>query len=622
MIFLYKKLSDYKLHEKLLPASEFSLFSSMPKTDLANIDSDLASAIIREADSFLTQEIPILPASLYMQFCKDGNRINFEKIYFHRRNSLKTLLVAEQITKSKKYIEKIIDYTWAILEETGWSLPAHNWVRDRDDSSGIFANLPNCYQNAPWFVDLFSAETGAILAMVYFYMKDAFCEENAQILVERLRYELDRHVLTPFLATDNMWWMGLMGNFVNNWNPWIISNILTITAIIETNDVRRSELVEKSCRCLDCFTSFYPEDGGCNEGSVYWFEAGACLFDSLELLDEMTGGCPELFQNPLYNNIMSYIQKVHINDLYFITYGDAHPRHVQDGKLYRRIGRRFQNPVMAGFGQEMCTRYRDFSPETRASNPSRFIRNLIDNEDMSISYTPDLISALPDTQLCAMRQTQNPQKGFYVWVKGGHNDESHNHNDLGSVGLYVDGEPCLIDLGVGTYTKFTFSDMRYTLFPIRSCDHNIPLIHGAGQHEGADYHTDFFEIDEKNRTIRVGLKNAYENKDEMESFVRTVQLTDTKLILTDTITTKTAGEIVTNFYFLQQPEIVTAGTISLQNGLSMTYSPDVEASVETIVFEEDGLKTDWNTDCVYRLSFRTIKDTCNTNTTYQIFKTI
>jgi len=118
------------------------------------------------------------------------------------------------------------------------------------------------------------------------------------------------------------------------------------------------------------------------------------------------------------------------------------------------------------------------------------------------------------------------------------------------------------------------------------------------------------------------LKNAYENKDEMESFVRTVQLTDTKLILTDTITTKTAGEIVTNFYFLQQPEIVTAGTISLQNGLSMTYSPDVEASVETIVFEEDGLKTDWNTDCVYRLSFRTIKDTCNTNTTYQIFKTI
>ena len=40
-----------------------------------------------------------------------------------------------------------------------------------------------------------------------------------------------------------------------------------------------------------------------------------------------------------------------------------------------------------------------------------------------------------------------------VWslaVKGGSNDDSHNHNDVGSVILYRNEKPLLIDLGVET----------------------------------------------------------------------------------------------------------------------------------------------------------------------------
>ena len=38
--------------------------------------------------------------------------------------------------------------------------------------------------------------------------------------------------------------------------------------------------------------------------------------------------------------------------------------------------------------------------------------------------------------------------GLYLAAKGGHNDESHNHNDIGNFIVYADGRPILIDAGV------------------------------------------------------------------------------------------------------------------------------------------------------------------------------
>ena len=59
---------------------------------------------------------------------------------------------------------------------------------------------------------------------------------------------------------------------------------------------------------------------------------------------------------------------------------------------------------------------------------------------------------LPDLQLRIYQQA-----GMILVAKGGHNGESHNHNDVGSFMLYVDGEPVILDAGNMTYTAKTFS---------------------------------------------------------------------------------------------------------------------------------------------------------------------
>src|SRR6185369_13266392 len=98
-------------------------------------------------------------------------------------------------------------------------------------------------------------------------------------------------------------WMGFSGPPPNNWNPWIVSNWLTATLLIERDEKRRQSAVAKTLRCLDHFLNGYAADGGCDEGPSYWGRAGASLFDCLELIHQATGGSLNGFSFPLVHQI-------------------------------------------------------------------------------------------------------------------------------------------------------------------------------------------------------------------------------------------------------------------------------------------------------------------------------
>ncbi len=78
-------------------------------------------------------------------------------------------------------------------------------------------------------------------------------------------------------------------------------------------------------------------------------------------------------------------------------------------------------------------------------------------------------------------------RGLTVAAKGGHNDESHNHNDVGEFVVYCDGKPLLIDAGVETYSRKTFSPQRYEIWTMQSAYHNLPTIDGVQQAPGAAF---------------------------------------------------------------------------------------------------------------------------------------
>ena len=85
----------------------------------------LGNRILPLAQNALTAPIPDLPASLFMEFVRIGDRKHYEKPYFQRRQMLEALVLAEGYEYRGRFIDRIIDYLWAIMGEYTWSLPAH-----------------------------------------------------------------------------------------------------------------------------------------------------------------------------------------------------------------------------------------------------------------------------------------------------------------------------------------------------------------------------------------------------------------------------------------------------------------------------------------------------------------
>jgi hypothetical protein len=61
------------------------------------------------------------------------------------------------------------------------------------------------------------------------------------------------------------------------------------------------------------------------------------------------------------------------------------------------------------------------------------------------------------------------------------------HNDVGNFLLYCDSVPVLVEAGVETYTKFTFSSARYGIWTMQSGYHNLPTLNGIDQEPGKEH---------------------------------------------------------------------------------------------------------------------------------------
>jgi hypothetical protein len=286
--------------------------------------------------------------------------------------------------------------------------------------------------------------------------------------------------------------MGFTPREVNNWNPWINSNWLASVLLLERDPERRVRAVEKTARSLDRFIDAYPDDGGCDEGPSYWGRAGASLFESLELLHAATGGRLDVYREPVVRAIGQYIARVYIAGDYYVAMGDASAKVKPEPELVFRYGRAVGDGSLAGFGAFLAARRGPYGPGdvARYGSLARALPALFGARDLAATPPSEPLDGevwLPDLQLMAARERPGSTAGLYVAAWGGHNGQSHNHNDVGNVVVYADGQPVLVDVGAPEYTSRTFSPRRYEIWTMQSAWHTLPAINGVDQKDGADF---------------------------------------------------------------------------------------------------------------------------------------
>ena len=131
--------------------------------------------------------------------------------------------------------------------------------------------------------------------------------------------------------------------------------------------------------------------------------------------------------------------------------------------------------------------------------------------------------------MAAARRRAGTTEGFYFATLGGHNAESHNHNDVGNYVVYLNGNPMLVDVGVETYTAKTFSSKRYEIWTMQSAFHNLPTINGVMQAAGRQFEArdTSFQSDNTSAEFRADLAAAYPKEAGVNKWLRSVQLNRT-----------------------------------------------------------------------------------------------
>ena len=471
-----------RLADILLPHGRWMPHPTASDREAWNIGFDsLAAAHITRGERALAYDWPVAPATFFLDYQRTGNRTRWQtQIRDVRRQTLADLVMAECLEGKGRFVDAAIDGIWTTCEESFWGVPAH-LSRQR---AGV--GLPDITEP---IVDLFAAEGASLLAWSLYLLKEQL-DANSTLIADRIRLEIDRRMLTPCLESD-FGWMGFnnTGRRVNNWNPWITSNWLTCALLIETDVARRTRSVARALETVDHFIDPYPRDGGCDEGPGYWNHAGGALYDCLEILYSATDGAIDVYDEPLIQQIGRFPYRTQISKNYFVNFADAAARIKLPPAITFGYGKRIKDPDLMAIGAWSAANAK-LAEDGLSDSLGRQLRTIPILEELldAEARTPLPQSTwLSEIEVFCARDHTGLTEGIFVAGKGGNNEESHNHNDIGHFIVYIGGKPLIVDIGVENYTSKTFGPERYDIWTMNSSHHTLPTVNGIQQAPGPEY---------------------------------------------------------------------------------------------------------------------------------------
>ncbi|HWV78277.1 MAG TPA: heparinase II/III family protein, partial [Isoptericola sp.] len=308
------------------------------------------------------------------------------------------------------------------------------------------------------------------------------------------RHEARTRVVEPFLRRRDWHWLGLDGD-VHNWNPWIHGNVLVAALRLlddEHEAAERAHVVELVLQGLDRYVACLPDDGAIDEGYAYWWNGACRALEALDLLAHATGGAVDPLdpaRSPAaLRGTVAFPHRMHLGGAWYLNLADgqARPHLTPPWRALHRAALRTGDPDAAAHA--IAHRAPGAGAEEH-QGLGRLLRALTDREWQA---APDALPPLPaetwlgSTEVLVARERTGDAAGLALAVKGGHNAEAHNHNDVGSVVVASDGVPVVVDAGRPTYTARTFGPDRYRIWTMQSSWHSVPEIAGTPQAVGAD----------------------------------------------------------------------------------------------------------------------------------------
>lgn len=506
--------------------------------------------------------MPPLTEELFVLYEETGNRLKYEDVYFFRRKFLAVFGMLSILDKQKEDIYKLEEVLTDICKEECWALPAHV-NRKNNKEWRITIDL---------FAAETAQSLAEITSVLCNELSDQVKELVKQNVLGRVIIPFfESKVPYAGWEVSEYNWSAVCSGSIGSAALYLFGNNHTLDDLLEKDhlidnkgipseqgcsDLESHKLDDYLDRILTSLTYYikgFPSDGTCMEGISY-FTYGMTYYTTFaEQLYRYSKGKIDLLDSNKLKNISEFQQKCYFKGGNTINFSDGSSQDRFKMGLTSYLSLKFPTvfiPNMdraAEFDTDTCFRwaaiYRDYIwtknyiefSKKKVNMENAQIDNVqykgqindehIDNKqkykgkiDKEQKYK-ELIDkghfdngrifngqvTLPDAEWSICHG--NNGTGFAI--KGGHNAEPHNHNDIGSF-LYVNQRDMhLVELGAGEYTKDYFSENRYTILCNNSFGHSVPIINGKGQQAGKEYGCSDFKTDGKGK-INLEFSRAYE----------------------------------------------------------------------------------------------------------------
>jgi len=426
---------------------------------------DSFKKIIPEAEKLLQSPIPDQPDDLYLDFSRTGNRTRWQRVSGRRRGRVRTFTLAECLENKGRFIPAFEEIVRVLCSERTWVMPAHD--RKLTNFNGTSTDI-----------DLGSSAFSWSLATADYLLADKLSPEIRRLI----RDNLNRRIFGPYQdmvlgKRQQNWWL----TGTNNWNAVCLANVTGSALAVLDSPRQRAFFIAAAENYSKHFLEGFTDDGYCSEGLGYWNYGFGYYVMLSEMIYQATGGKVDLLQNKKAQKAATFGTNIEIINGVYPAFADCSINAQPSSKLMYFLSRRLGfalrsweqiDPVSAGGSLYQSMMY---------SYPNSASRALL---SQGSSQGPGIRSWFDKAGVLISRPGPNSSSRLAVALKGGHNQEHHNHNDVGSFVVVLDDEPLLIDPGGEIYTARTFSSRRYESDVLNSFGHPVPIVAGKLQETG------------------------------------------------------------------------------------------------------------------------------------------
>ncbi|MEP0843655.1 MAG: heparinase II/III family protein [Phycisphaerae bacterium] len=445
------------------------------------------------AEELLKEPLQPTDDDLYLDYSRTGVRTRWEELNFRRRERITTLALAECLEDRGRFLPALAEVIESVCAEKTWLMPAHD------------VGLVN-YRGERITIDLGSSNLAWVLATADWLLGDRLDHR----LREMIRQKAHERIFEPFKRMldgrqrpDN--WIRVTGNH----NSVTLAGVTGAALALLEPAGERAFFVAAAEQHSRNFLKGFAGDGYCTEGVGYWNYGFGHYLMLAETIAQATGGRIDLLAGDDVRRPALYGSRIEIMNGVYPSFSDCDVDSRADRHLLWYVSRRW------GLGQ------REFEvgdPQVPTQSLFETVIFTFPNAASRTRPAPKAWTGLgprswfDQAGVLIARPAPRRSCRLAVALKGGHNAEHHNHNDVGSYVAVVGRVPILTDPGAEVYTSRTFSTRRYESKATNSYGHPVPVPGGVLQRPGADargrvVRTDFTDAAD---TLVLDLRSAYD----------------------------------------------------------------------------------------------------------------